>query len=152
MKLSKIVNSKMMEKILYFILIGGGVIFITLPFCLKWYLEFSDIYTTSNYIKILIILYSSGILALGIVNFTIKLLKNVNKNKPFSKDNVKLLKNISIFCLIIAVIYLISIPIIKSVFTIILFMIFTIMGFMCDVLSGLFDKAIEYKEENELTI
>lgn len=152
MKLNKLVNSKMMEKILYFILIGGGVIFITLPFCLKWYLEFSNIYTTSNYIKILVILYSSGILALGIVNFTIKLLKNVNKNKPFSKDNVKLLRNISIFCLIIAVIYLIAIPIIKSVFTIILFMIFTIMGFMCNVLSGLFDKAIEYKEENELTI
>lgn len=152
MKISKLVNSKMMEKILYFILIGGGVIFITLPFCLKWYLEFSNIYTTSNYIKILVILYSSGILALGIVNFTIKLLKNVNKNKPFSKDNVKLLRNISIFCLIIAVIYLIAIPIIKSVFTIILFMIFTIMGFMCNVLSGLFDKAIEYKEENELTI
>jgi len=152
MRLNNIISSKIMEKILYLILIGGCVIFITLPFCLKWYLEFSNIYTTSNYIKILVILYTSGILALGIVNFTIKLLKNVNKNKPFLKENVKLLKNIGIFCLIIAVIYFISIPIIKSVFAIILFMIFTIMGFMCNVLSDLFDKAIDYKEENELTI
>ncbi|MDO4283138.1 MAG: DUF2975 domain-containing protein [Clostridia bacterium] len=152
MKFSRLINSKLMEKILYLILIGGGIIFITLPFCLKWYLEFSDIFTTPTYVKILVILYSSGILALGIVHFTIKLLKNVNQNKPFSQDNVKLLKYISIFCLIIAVIYLISIPIIKSVFTIILFMIFTIMGFMCNVLSDLFHKAIEYKEENELTI
>ncbi len=152
MKLVEIINSKIMEKILYLIFIGGCLIFLTLPFCLKWYLEFSNIYTTSSYIKILIILYTSGILALGIVYYTIKLLKNVNKNKPFIKENVKILKYISIFCLIIALIYIISIPIMKSVFTIILFMIFTIMGFMCNVLSTLFDKAIEYKEENELTI
>lgn len=134
------------------IFIGGLMIFITLPFCLKWYLEFSQDFTTAYFYKTLLILYSSGILALVIVYQAIKLLKNVNKNNPFIMDNIKILNKIGVCSLLIAAIYIIAIFVIHSVFTIILFMTFTILGFMSIVLSGIFQKAIEYKEENDLTI
>ena len=134
------------------IFVGGIIIFITLPFCLKWYLEFSEIFTSSYFYKTLILLYLSGFLALAVLYQSIKLLNNINKKSPFNLENPKILNIIGICSLLIAFIYLISIFIIKSVFTIILFMIFIMLGFMAIILAEIFKKAIEYKEENDLTI
>lgn len=138
--------------ILQLMFIGGIIIFITLPFCLKWYLEFSESYSSGYFYKSLVILYLSGILALIVLFQSIKLLKNVDKESPFISENLKILNIIGICSLLIAVIYVFAIFVIKSVFTIILFMTFTILGFMSIILSGIFKKAIEYKEENDLTI
>ena len=138
--------------ILQCILIGGIIILITLPLCLKWYLEFSEIYTAEYFYKTLVLFYISGILALTILYQSIKLLKNINKKTPFIPENPRIIHTIGLCSLLIAFLYLIAIFVIKSIFVIILFMIFVILGFMSIILSEIFRKAIEYKEENDLTI
>lgn len=138
--------------VLQCIFVGGLIIFITLPLCLKWYLEFSEIYSSDYFYRTLVLLYLSGILALTVLYQSIKLLNNINKKSPFNVENPKILKMIGICSLLIAGIYFIAIFIITSVFTIILFMIFVMLGFMSIILSEVFKKAIEYKEENDLMI
>lgn len=144
--------SGIFEIILKLIFVGGAVIWMTLPLCLKWYLEYNKWYDNAYYINLLFLLYTTGVLALAIILAGIKMLKNINNNEIFINNNSKILKRIGIYSLIIAIIYLLTLPIIKSFFMIILFMTFTILGFIAIILAELFKSAIKYKEENELTI
>jgi hypothetical protein len=143
---------KLSNILLHLVFLGGVGIFLTLPFCLKMYLDFTNLYNINNYVNIMAVLYTTGVLALLIVHFIIKMFKNVSENKSFINENVKILNNIARCSIVISLIYLISIFIIKSFFVIILFMIFVIIGLMSFVIAGLFSKAISYKEENDLTI
>lgn len=138
--------------VLYIIFFGGVLIFATLPFSLKWFLEFKSMFEINYFVKILSLLYTSGALALLIIYKTISLFRNINAGNPFEYKNVKLLIRIGWYSLIIAILYLIFFPMIKSVFMIIIFMTFTIFGFMSIVLSELIHRAIKYKEENDLMI
>ena len=144
--------SVIFKTVLQCIFIGGLTIFLSLPLCLKWYLEFSENYSEDYFLKTLILLYVSGVLALAVLYLSIRLLNNINKTTPFNIENPKILKTIGVCSLLIAAIYFIAIFVIKSVFTIILFMIFVMLGFMAVILSEVFKKAIEYKEENDLTV
>lgn len=144
--------SVMISIILYIIFLGGVIVFATLPFSLKWFLEFKNIFEINYFVKILSLLYTSGTLALVIVFKTITLFKNINNKEPFIPQNAKILLTIGWCSLAIALLYLIFFPMIKSVFMTIIFMTFTIFGFMSIVFSELVHKAIKYKEENDLMI
>ncbi|MEG2348441.1 MAG: DUF2975 domain-containing protein [Clostridia bacterium] len=144
--------SKMILVILYIILLGGVLVFATLPFCLKWFLEFKNMFELNYFVKTLSLLYTSGTLALIILFKTITLFNSINISEPFSKKNAKTLSVIGWCSLAISLLYLIFFPMIKSVFMIIIFMTFTIFGFMTIVLSEFVYKAIKYKEENDLMI
>ena len=131
-------------------ILGLGVI-IGLPVILRWYIENFRV-DINNYYPMLMLLYVSGVTALYIVFKFVKLFKALEDNKPFIAENVEILKNISIGCLVIAVLYLIGIFIFNSVFVAVIFMIFTIAYFAFLILAELFRQAVQYKEENDLTI
>lgn len=144
--------STIISVILYVIFFGGIAIFATLPFSLKWFLEFKNMFEINYFVKILSLLYTSGTLALVIVFKMIYLFKNINNKELFIIQNAKILATIGWCSLIIACLYLVFFPMIKSVFMVIIFMTFTIFGFMSIVLSEFVSKAINYKEENDLMI
>lgn len=128
----------------------GIIITITLPFLLKKYVEIFN--PILNYHMALIILYVSSIPAIIIVYQFIKIFGTLEQDNPFIMQNVKSLKVISICSLIIAIEYIIGIFFIVSVFEIILIAVFIVTWLGGYILSELLKKAIEYKEENELTI
>ena len=132
------------------IFIIGIIITITLPFLLKKYIEFFN--PILNYNIALIILYVSSVPALIIVYQFIKIFETLKKDNPFIKENVKSLKIISICSLIISIEYIIGMFFIISVFEIILIGVFIITWIGGYILAELLNKAIEYKEENDLTI
>lgn len=132
------------------IFILGIIITITLPFLLQKYVEWFNPHL--NYTFSLIILYVSSVPALIIIYSFIKIFKNLKKDNPFITDNVKRLKIISICSLIIAIEYIVGMFFIMSVFEIILIAVFLIAWIGGYILSELLKKAIEYKEENDLTI
>ncbi len=132
------------------IFILGIIITITLPFLLQKYVEWFNPHL--NYTFSLIILYVSSVPALIIIYSFIKIFKNLKKDNPFIMDNVKRLKIISICSLIIAIEYIVGMFFIMSVFEIILIAVFLIAWVGGYILSELLKKAIEYKEENDLTI
>ena len=108
----------------------------------------------------------TGIIALFIIYQFIKIFENLKRNIIFSTDNSKRLNKISISCFIISAIYLIIsiliIILIKDIiadlisyilgFSIMLMIIFAVSGIGIKILNEIYKKAIEYKEENDLTI
>ena len=136
---------------LQLVFIGGTLILITLPVLLNYYLQLFNL-PTDIYPPTLTLLYVSGIPALIIIYQFIKLFESLKDANPFVTKNSNYLKTSSFCSLIIAIEYFISIFIFKSVFTIIIMMIFIIAWIGLYILSELFKQAINYKEENDLTI
>lgn len=142
--------STFIEICLKIIFVVGILIYITLPILLNWYVEIFN--PILNYAAALIILYASGIPALIIVYKFIKIFKTLKQDNPFTLENVRHLNVISICSLIISIEYVIGIFFIVSVFEIILIAVFIIVWLGAYILAELLRKAVEYKEENDLTI
>lgn len=134
------------------IFLGGIIIFIGLPFFLKWYFNMLSRINSENYYFILVFLYFTGFFALWIFHEVRKIFKTLNRKNPFMMDNVISLKKISAGCFIIAFAYIIKILCYNSILTVIIAMIFIMGGFFLIVIAEIFKQAIEYKEENDLTI
>lgn len=142
--------SNFIEICLKIIFVMGLIIYLALPFLLSKYVEWFN--PVLKYIPALVILYVSGIPALIIVFKFIKIFNTLKLDNPFIMENVKNLKAISICSLIISIEYIIGMFFIVSIFEIILIAVFIITWLGSYILSELLRKAIEYKEENELTI
>lgn len=94
--------------------------------------------------------YSSAIFAATILYCLIKLLLNIKKNCIFISENAKYLKIVSWCCFLIAIITLGG-----GIFYMPLLSIAAAGGFtgvLLRVLKNVMEKAIEIKEDNELTI
>ena len=142
--------SNLIEICLKIIFVIGIIIYIALPWLLGWYVNvFNPIL---NYTAALIILYASGIPALVIVYKFIKIFGTLKLDNPFILENVKCLRVVSLCSLIISIIYIVGMFFIVSVFEIMAIAIFIIAWLGTYVLAELLEKAIEYKEENDLTI
>ena len=142
--------SNFIEVCLKIIFVVGLIIYITLPFLLNKYVELFN--PVLKYVPALVILYVSGLPALIIVYKFIKIFSTLKQDNPFTMENVKYLKAISVCSLIIAIEYIIGMFFIVSIFEIILIAVFIIVWLGGYILSELLRKAIEYKEENDLTI
>ncbi len=139
-------------KIFLQILICIGItILVLLPLLLKNYIQYIN--PILDYYPALILLYVSGIPAIIIVNEFIKLFGSLKEDSPFIVSNVKALKVSSICSLIIAMEYGMGMFLVtNSIFGIIIVGVFIIAWLGLYILAELLQKAIEYKEENELTI
>ncbi len=143
--------SSIIKLILELLLIIGSIVFITLPILLRLYIQYIN--PTLTYYPSLILLYSSGIPAIIIVHQFIKLFGSLKEDNPFINSNVKALKITSVCSVIISIEYLIGIfTVTNSIFAIIIIGVFIIAWLGLYILSELLQKAIEYKEENDLTI
>ena len=142
--------SNFIEICLKIVFVMGIIIYLTLPLLLNQYIEYFN--PVLNYTAALVMLYTSGIPALIIVWKFIQIFATLKKDNPFIIENVKSLKIVSLCSLIISIIYTVGMFFIVSVFEIIAIAIFIIAWLGTYVLAELLEKAIEYKEENDLTI
>lgn len=97
-------------------------------------------------------LYSIGICALFIVKELILICKLIETNMAFSYKIVKSLKHIYFACFTEALVFIIAFILFPEFFSPIVILAFTLIGMLICVLSNLFKSAIEFKEENDLTI
>jgi len=142
--------SNLIKLALQFVFVLGIIIVIALPILLKKYIEYIN--PTTPYIATLILLYASGIPALIVVEKFIEMFNTLKEETPFIMKNVKNLKITSICSLIIAIEYILGIFVTNSIFAIVVIGVFVIAWLGLYILSELLKQAIEYKEENELTI
>lgn len=142
--------SNFIEICLKIIFVIGILMYITLPFLLNMYIKLFN--PVLNATAALIMLYVSGIPALIIVYEFIKMFGTLKRDNPFVMENVKCLEIVSKCSLIISITYTIGMFFIVSVFEIIAIAIFIIAWLGTYVLAELLRKAVEYKEENDLTI
>lgn len=135
------------------ILFGFGVVvYAFLPWVVEWYIKIVGADFGSSYGFVLATLYISGIPAIAIVYQFIHLFDSLKKEQPFQNKNIQYLRIASWCSLAIAIEYCLGSFIFKSIFTIIIAGVFFIAWLGLYILAELFKQAVEFKEENDLTI
>ncbi len=131
----------------------GVIIVLSLPWTLNNYLLFKNSYVSGNvYYSMLVLLVISGICAFCILSQAKKILRNINKKDPFTFDTANRMKYISYWCLPIAFAYVVAIYFIPSVFVILVGLTFFFLSACIFIIAQLFYQAVNYKQENDLTI
>jgi hypothetical protein len=118
-----------------------------------------------NVVVTFVLFMTGGSSLLGMLYYLRRIIGSLMKKTPFTWSNVKSLKMISILSLIISICYIVNIFINKQYidFTIVdidkngihtdlEFLIFFFAACFIFVLSQVFKQAVEFKEENDLTI
>ena len=110
----------------------------------------------------MLIVYPNGLLMIGIAIQFLKMFRSLEKNQPFTQDNVNILKKTGFLSFIMSGLWIIDLLImmfiIKNTYInyisvlLFLFILFRGVGIALWTLSLLFSQATKYKEENDLTI
>lgn len=132
----------------------GIMILIAIPFILQKF----DLKIITSIITI----YPNGIILLLIIQKFITLFDSLKNNNPFCEDNVRILRKTGIITVIGACFWIVDLfygiifaekfNIITNLVMIFLFILYIGVSIALYMLSELFEQAVEYKTENELTI
>ena len=137
--------------LLDFMFYAGIVVIVTLPLSIKFYGRFNT-YFAENYYSLCVIFFLSGIFAVLILQQLRKMFGTVLNDDCFVRENVASLEKMSIYSFFIAVITACRLFIYLTPAVLIIILVFVIAGLFSKVLAGVFDKAVTYKQENDLTI
>ncbi len=139
--------------ILIFTLIVGIAVYAMLPKVVDIYVQGANIAVRQAIIdRIMPVLYAAGIPVLSMLTLSLLMMFNIAKGKAFKKVNVLYLRLISLFSIILALIFIYPIFTMDSIYPIVIFVIFVVLSIITLVFADLFATAIRIKEENELTI
>ncbi len=133
-------------------LVGGAAGILSLPYTLGWCFDNLDWSVGENYQFLMVFLFLTGVLALGMVYELRRMFQSINNHEPFQRQNATSLRRIAVMALLISAAYLVKIMVYISFLTIIVAIVFLLFGLAGMVFSELFRQAVEVKEENDLTI
>lgn len=128
-------------------LYGGIAACILTPFGTKLYG-----YSGREYVIQTGVILLSGAASVYIMYQLKRIFKTVTQNNPFVIENAVALKKISAASFIIAGIYIIKAFLLFTPATFVIILIFIIAGLFCLTLMNVFIAAVNFKEENSLTI
>lgn len=144
--------SMVVKCVLDLLLIGGTVILLSLPVSLKWYFN-NYLWTNGVYYGFLSgFLLITGISCLMIVYELRRMLKTLNEQGPFRRENVNYLRRIATLALLNSAMFVVKTIFYISIPAVIITIIFLLLGLFALILSEVFNQAINVKEENDLTI
>lgn len=106
----------------------------------------------SWYEKYLVVLVVSGVMAELILWQARGIMNNINRGRAFSDDTVRRLRVMGVECLVIALFYFVSVFVVTKFFMVAVFVTFSVVGLILFVFSELFQQALSYKTENDMTI
>ena len=142
------------EALLYAVFCFGCALWLALPFFLDPLLViFADAYiVVASYREfILVFLLLVGAAGLYILFELIRLFRTLNTD-PFVMRNVKALKRMGASAFVVTALFIIKLFVYFTPMTLVCALIILLLGLFAFVLAGLFEKAVEFKLENELTI
>lgn len=139
------------KKLLDFMFYGGILVTLMVPLIFRIYSRYNRFFD-QYYILLCSIFMISGVLALLIIKELRSLLRSVLNDDCFIRKNVDSLRKMGNYSFIIAVMTTFRSYIYLSPAVIITFLVFIIAGLFSKVLAHVFDKAVSYKLENDLTI
>jgi len=146
MREEKIIKfTKIILDIMYF---SGMIVVVTLPFTLKLAGEYYSVAIAQNYYKMLVVFAVSSIFGIQLR----KMMKTVICDDCFVWQNVKSLEIMSVCSFSISILFILKVFFVPTPATLIIILVFFIAALFCIVLSCVFRQAINYKEENDLTI
>jgi len=119
----------------------GDILRFLLPYSSK---EFIDMYV--------MLLTPCALLDLFILWELASIMKTINNKNPFVEKNIRSFRNISLCCIGTSILFGVKLFFYPTVLTIAFTYVLLIAGLSALVFSQLFKKAVEYKNENDLTI
>jgi hypothetical protein len=129
----------------------GIVVCVTVPFLFQWVGNYYRIFD-QYYLPFCIIFMIAGVFALVILWELRNMFKTVINEDPFVKENVTSLKRMGICAFFISAAMATRLFIVITPAAMVLVAVFLIAGLFSLVLSQVFDQAVTYKQENDLTI
>lgn len=129
----------------------GILVIATLYLIIKFYGKYNT-YFDENVISLTALFTVSGILAVLIIYELRKIFRSVIADDCFIKENVVSLRKMGNYSFLIAFITSFRLIIYITPAVIVVILVFLIAGLFSKVLSQVFDKAVTYKLENDLTI
>lgn len=135
------------------IMLVVAVVYVALPWLIDFYIENTTIEVSPNTQKVMIsMLYCIGVPTFITLAMAWLLTMNISRGKSFIMKNVTYLRVVSICSVVIAVMVLFFSTFLTSFFPIIITVIFLMLALLSAVFANLFQTAIKYKEENDLTV
>lgn len=143
--------AKITKWILDFLYYAGIAACLTLPLSLRFIGKFFPHYEIF-YIPMLILFFISGVFAILIILELRYIFRTVLEGDCFVKENVRSLDKMAVYSFFIAVISGARLAIVVTPATLVIILVFVIAGLFSKVLAQVFEQAVTYKLENDLTI
>lgn len=137
--------------LLDFMFYAGIAVTATLPLSIRFYGKYNS-YFADNYIPLILLFFFSGIFAILIIYELRKMFRSVLNDDCFITENVVSLRRMGTYSIIIALITAGRLFLYITPAVLIVILVFVIAGLFSKVLSRVFDRAVTYKLENDLTI
>lgn len=131
---------------------SGIIVVITVPLWLKWAGNHYSETIRNHYISMLLVFAASGVFGILIINELRKMMRTVVEQNCFVKENIRSLRRMGKESLCISAFFVIKLFFVPTPATFIVALVFFIAALFSVVLSCVFQEAVDYKEENELTI
>ncbi len=146
--------NRLTEALLYAVFCAGCALWLALPFFLDPLLVlFADAYIVLPSYKefVLVFLMLVGAAGLYILFELIRLFRTL-RGDPFVLRNVKALKRMGASALVVTALFAGKCAVYFTPMTLVCALLILLLSLFAFVLANLFEKAVEYKLENELTI
>ena len=135
------------------IILIGMLVYVALPWLIDLYIESTAVEISASTHKVMIsMLYSIGVPILIMLALAWLLTMNISRGKSFVTKNVTYLRAISVCSVVIAIMVQFFSTFLSSFFPFIITIIFLLLALLTAVFANLFQTAIKYKEENDLTV
>lgn len=135
-----------------FMFYTGIIVLVSFPWILKLVGEYYLPEMEVKYWPMLFTCLSAGICGIVIVYQLRKIMKTVTNKDCFVDNNIRSLKMMGKVSFIISAIFTIKLSFMITPATFIIILTFFIAGLFSHVLSCVFQEAVRYKKENDLTI
>jgi hypothetical protein len=139
------------KRLLDFMFYSGIIVCLGVPYLFKLAGRYFDLFK-EFYIPFTVIFMLAGIFALAILRELRMMFRTVIKEDPFVRANVISLRRMGYYAFIIVFAMVTKLFFVVTPATLILVLVFIIAGLFSFVLSHVFDQAVTYKLENDLTI
>ena len=138
-----------------FMFYGGIVVTASLPFSIKWMIHYlPDIgeHLADHYQEAVIIYFVLGVSAIVLIQELRKIFNTVLDENCFVMENVASLRKMGNWSFFIAGMSVVRSIVYWTVAMAVVVFVFVIAGLFSKVLGMVFEEAVRYKEENDLTI
>ncbi len=143
--------ARWVKYLLDFMFYCGIAVTATLPFSLKWIEKYYEP-VMENYEESVIIYFVLGVSALVLVRELRRIFGTVLAEDCFVMENVASLKKMGNWSFFIAGMSVVRSIVYMTVAMLVVILVFVIAGLFSKVLAMVFEEAVRYKEENDLTI
>ena len=130
---------------------SGILVTVSLPLSLKYIGKYLGA-VEEHYLPAVIIFAILGVLALLLINELRKMFRTVLQENCFVPENVASLRRMGALSFFIAAMSAVRCVVYLTIAMLVIILVFIIAGMFSKVLAMVFEEAVRYKEENDLTI